>query len=92
MKKKRKKPVIKIASIDDHIKRLCKNPKFKKEYLKEMKRLKIATKFFRKYPELLANLIDDVSNCCKAYIVVIGKCTHYYVCTKCGNGCSAIKE
>lgn len=30
---------IRLESVGEHLKKLCKNPKFKKEYLKEKKKL-----------------------------------------------------
>ena len=46
--KKKKIKIVTLKFLDDHIKELCKNPIFKKDYLKEKKRLKKDIKKIRK--------------------------------------------
>ena len=91
---RKKKYILKIApvSLDKHFHKLLKDSKFKKEYLKELKRLRQLMDFYRKEEYQNAIFNEEISKCCGVYAVTMGKVTMYNICTKCKKPCDIIRE
>ena len=91
-KKKKKETIIKLSTVQDHLKRKLKNPVFKKAYEQEMKKMKIVTKGLKKSHYTIDKVdMDYVSMCCGAYVYAEGKTTKYYACTDCQKPCKIMQ-